>query len=106
MKYIVEDDFSTDFSDDVFVPAVMTDNDQIITYGHITEEEMLDIVKQYLTAWGETDLDPWLDGHHQLSFRWAVLVDSAYSNEDRHFRLLKEGESIDEFAAPITVIQF
>lgn len=103
MRYLTENDFSTDVND-VTYDVIMDDNERVISYGHLEDSEMEELTGAYLEATGETDLSDWFDGHHNITHQWAIL-----DNEDSYgatFKLLKPGDSIDEFAAPITILHF
>ena len=104
MKYLTENDFSTDVEDETY-EVIMDDNNRIITYGHLEDSEIEELAGAYLLATGETDLSDWFDGHHTVTHQWATLEQESVYGE-RIFKLLKPGDDIDEFAAPITILHF
>lgn len=104
MRYLTENDFSTDLEDGDYVDVIMDDADRIITFGHVEEDEIEASARKYLESTGETDLDAWFDGHQHMTHQWAVL--DFENDSDRRYKMLKPGDDIDEFAAPITILHF
>ena len=100
-----ENDFTTPYSDLVDVSAIMDDSDRIIAYGHIDEDDMVEIASDYLILIAqETELDEWFTGRTTVTYEWARKRANPMS--DIVYELIDSPDLEDESVVPVTILTF
>jgi len=105
MRLLSDNDFSTDFGEEYVHVTTDEDSDRFYAYDHLSDEEMIEQTKKYLQLSGVEDYESWFDQHVSIEHKW-VRLEHEDEYGDLRFSVLRPGEQIDEFAAPITVLQF